>query len=81
MKWPIVILKVSGNLELRGVNAPLDFMETITKTAENVLVAEAHFDIDRTRWGIIYGSVRFFESLGMHMVFDLISLQIRVATK
>jgi rhodanese-related sulfurtransferase/polyisoprenoid-binding protein YceI len=73
--------EISGNLELRGVKVQQDFMATVTKTPENNLMAEAHFDIDRTKWGIIYGSTRFFESLGMHMVFDLISLQIRIVTK
>ena len=53
-------------------------MATITKTPENGLAAEAHFDIDRTRWGVIYGSARFFEYLGMHLVFDLISFQVRI---
>ncbi len=72
--------EVFGNLELRGVKAPQNFTATFSNTPENKLMAEAHFDIDRTKWGIIYGSTRFFESLGMHMVFDLISLQIRVVT-
>lgn len=71
---------ISGNLELRGIKAQQDFMATITKTPEKNLMVEAHFDIDRTKWGIIYGSSRFFECLGIHMVFDLISLQIRVVT-
>jgi hypothetical protein len=39
---------------------------------------EAHFDIDRTCWDIIYGSTRFFEHLGMHKVFDLVSLQLYI---
>ena len=67
-----------GELELRGVKAQQSFMTTITKTPENGLAAEAHFDLDRTRWGIIYGSTRFFEHLGMHQVFDLISIQVRI---
>jgi len=69
---------INGILELRGVKAQQDFMATVTKTAENGLAAEAHFDIDRTRWNIIYGSTRFFEHLGMHLVFDLISIQVRI---
>jgi hypothetical protein len=40
------------------------------------MTIEAHFDIDRTRWKVIYGSARFFEHLGMHLVFDPISIQI-----
>ncbi|HSO67587.1 MAG TPA: YceI family protein, partial [Desulfatirhabdiaceae bacterium] len=69
---------IHGILELRGVKAQQDFMATVTKTMENGLAAEAHFDIDRTRWNIIYGSTRFFEHLGMHLVFDLISIQVRI---
>ena len=73
--------QIIGNLELRGIKAKQNFMATITKTPEENLMAEAHFDIDRTKWGAIYGSARFFEYLGMHMVFDLISIQIRIITK
>jgi polyisoprenoid-binding protein YceI len=70
--------RLQGLFELRGVSADLEFMATVTPTAENELAAEAHFDIDRTKWNIVYGSTRFFEHLGMHLVFDLISLQVRL---
>ncbi len=70
--------EISGTLSLCGVQAEQRFMATVTPTPENGLAAEAHFDIDRTRWGIVYGSTRFFEHLGMHLVFDLISLQVRI---
>jgi rhodanese-related sulfurtransferase/polyisoprenoid-binding protein YceI len=69
---------VNGSLQIRGIKTEQDFMATLTKTPDNGLAAEAHFDIDRTRWGVIYGSARFFECLGMHMVFDLISFQVRI---
>lgn len=69
---------VNGLLQIRGIEAEQDFMATISKTAENGLAAEAHFDMDRTKWGVIYGSARFFEYLGMHLVFDLISFQVRI---
>ena len=72
--------RFKGLLELRGVNAELEFAATITASADQGLVAEAHFDIDRTQWNIIYGSTRFFEHLGMHVVFDLISVQVRIVT-
>jgi rhodanese-related sulfurtransferase/polyisoprenoid-binding protein YceI len=70
--------EINATLELRGLKVLQDFFATVTRTPENGLVAEAHFDIDRTKWGVIYGSARFFEHLGMHAVFDLISFQIRV---
>ena len=70
---------VQGELELRGASASLDFDMTANLADDNMLTLEGHFDIYRTRWNIIYGSTRFFEHLGMHKVFDLISIQIRIA--
>ena len=70
--------EIKGAMEVRGIKADQHFMATVTKTPENELLAEAHFDIDRTRWNIIYGSTRFFEHLGMHIVFDLISIQVKI---
>ncbi|MEJ2477878.1 MAG: YceI family protein [Desulfobacterales bacterium] len=72
--------ELNATLELRGVKADLAFQATVTKTEGGGLAAEAHFDIDRTRWGAVYGSARFFENLGMHLVFDLISFQVKILT-
>lgn len=69
---------INGELKLRGVSADLDFDATVAMIEDGSLVMEAHFDIDRTRWHVIYGSTRFFEHLGMHKVFDLLSFQIRI---
>jgi len=73
--------QVEGSLSLCGVSAEQNFPATIVTTDEGQLAAEAHFDFDRTRWGVIYGSTKFFEHLGMHLVFDQISLQVRIRTK
>jgi polyisoprenoid-binding protein YceI len=70
--------RVRGALTLRGVTAPLDFPATVTAGPDGQLTAEAHFDLDRTRWGMIYGSARFFAHLGMHLVFDDISIALRL---
>lgn len=72
---------IAGTLELRGMKEPQEFMATVATDAHNTLTIESHFDIDRTRWGILYGSARFFEHLGMHMVFDLISVQLRIVAR
>ena len=69
---------VNGELNLRGVSAELEFDATVAPLEDGVFVLEAHFDIDRTRWHVIYGSTRFFEHLGMHKVFDLLSFQIHM---
>ncbi len=72
---------VDGTLDLCGIQAPLSFTATVNPVDGGAISAEAHFDIDRTRWGIVYGSSRFFKHLGMHLVFDLISLQIKVVAR
>lgn len=67
---------VTGDFELRGNNNEINFPATVTPIPGVGMKIEAHFDIDRTRWNVIYGSTRFFEHLGMHLVFDLISVQL-----
>ena len=71
---------VEGSLEMMGIGVYQQFPATLTTLPDQRLAAEAHFDIDRTRWNIIYGSSRFFDHLGMHAVFDLISVQLRLVT-
>lgn len=71
---------VEGSLEMMGIGVYQQFTATLTTLPDQRLAAEAHFDIDRTRWNIIYGSSRFFDHLGMHAVFDLISVQLRLVT-
>jgi len=73
--------EVHGQLTLRGVTRDLCFPATVERLDDGRLVAEAHFDLDRTWWGANYGSGRFFEKLGMHLVHDLVSIQMRVVTE
>ena len=73
--------EVSGDLKLRGVQNNINFPANVSSEQRGTLKIESHFDIDRTRWGAIYGSARFFEKLGMHLVFDFISIQLRILAK
>lgn len=70
--------EVEGTLELRGVRNGIKFLATISNLADGGISAEAHFDFDRTQWKIIYGSNRYFEHLGMHLVFDPVSIGLRI---
>lgn len=69
---------LTGSLKLRGLTREVEFPATLTPLTDEMIGIEAHFDIDRTKWDIIYGSSRFFEHLGMHVIFDLISIQLRI---
>lgn len=73
--------EMEGALELRGVRNDLKFLATISNLPDGAITAEAHFDFDRTLWKIIYGSNRYFEHLGMHLVFDFISIGLRIVAR
>ena len=67
---------VRGVFELRGMKNDIAFPATASSLLNGEAKIEAHFDIDRTRWGVLYGSSKFFEHLGYHLVYNPISLQI-----
>jgi hypothetical protein len=43
--------------------------------------AQAALDIDRTLWGACYGSGKLYERLGMHLVNDLISVELFIVAR
>ena len=65
----------TGTLTVRGVSHTIEVPLVITDLDETTISIETHFDIDRTKWGIIYGSSRFFRHLSYHKVFDIFSAQ------
>jgi polyisoprenoid-binding protein YceI len=71
---------IDGTLTLKGVTEEIGFPALIEALPGGALSAEAHFDIDRTRWNVNYGSGKFYERLGQHLVHDNISLSLRVVT-
>jgi len=73
--------EVRGELTLRGRTGPLAFLALVSPQKESDVALEAHFDFDRTLWGAHYGSGRLFHRLGMHLVHDLVSLQVRVVAR
>ncbi len=67
--------------ESHWILADCNFLANVSSEPLGTLKIESHFDFDRTRWEAIYGSARYFEKLGMHLVFDLISIQLRILAK
>lgn len=72
---------LQGNLALRGLNSEIAFPVHIRTLDKGVLIIQGNLDIDRTEWGIIYGSSRFFKHLGYHVVYDFISIDFRLVLK
>ncbi len=73
-------LLISGDLTMKDVTAPIQFSASAGVTPDGRLAAQADFDIDRTRWNVLYGSGRFFQRLGGHLVNDLIGIRLRIVT-
>ena len=72
---------VRGIFNLRGVKKEIEFLATASPLQDKEVKIEAHFDIDRTRWGVLYGSSRFYEHLGYHLVYHPVSLQLRLVAR
>jgi polyisoprenoid-binding protein YceI/rhodanese-related sulfurtransferase len=73
-------LKLHGELTLRGVTKPLVIGAAAGVTPEGKAALQATFTIDRTDWGVLYGSGRFFQRLAGHLVNDAVELQLRILT-
>lgn len=73
--------EAEGKLALRGVTNPVAFPAVVAARNGNELTLEAHFDLDRTRWNVNYGSGKLYASLGMHLVNDHITVQVRVLAR
>ncbi len=73
-------LKLRGELTLRGITRPLAIEAAAGFTPEGKAALQSSFTIDRTAWGVIYGSGKFFRKLAGHLVNDEIELQLRLLT-
>ncbi len=74
-------LRIEGILEIKGHSVPTAFQAVCGVTSDGKGAAQATLSIDRTLWGIIYGSGQFFARVGMHLVNDLIDIELRIVTK
>ena len=70
---------VFADLTIKGQTHEIVFDAYIEKREE--LILSAHFDIDRTKWNVQYGSEKFFAKLGMHIIEDLISFDVVIKAK
>ena len=72
---------VTGTLTIKEVTRPVSFPAVVAPQEDGSIKAHAVLDIDRTLWNVSYGSGRFFERLGMHLVHDLISLELFIVAR
>lgn len=73
---PTHLLK--GHITLRGVTLPLEFPAVIASADGGRVTGQGQFELDRTEFGSVYGSSKFFSYLGKHVVNDFIHLHVKV---
>lgn len=71
---------ITGNLTIKDVTKSISFPANV-KIEGGVLKASADFDIDRTDFGLKYGSGKFFKDIGDKMIYDNFNLKINITAK
>lgn len=73
---------VSGNLTIKGKTNNVTFPATVARDGDSVTIVSGAYSIDRTKWGVNYGSKSIFDNLGDRFISDDINLTLKVkATK
>ncbi len=69
---------VYGNLTIRDITKEVGFRADIEVSGERVKVTSPQFTIDRTQWGVNYGSQSVFDNLGDKFINDEIALSLNI---
>ena len=72
--------KIVGDLTIKGTTKEIQFDATVSKEGGNQ-IATADISIDRTEFGIRYGSDRFFDNLGDRVINDEFELNIKLVVE
>jgi polyisoprenoid-binding protein YceI len=73
-------VEIVGSLTIKETARSIRFPAIIAAQEDGGLKAQAAFDLDRTLWNVCYGSGKLYERLGMHLVNDLISIELFIVT-
>lgn len=72
---------LQGNLTMKEETKNVEFPVNINRTEEAIEITSEPFVIDRTKWGVNYGSKSVFEGLGDKFISDDIKLTINLKAK
>ncbi|MDD2539564.1 MAG: YceI family protein [Desulfuromonadaceae bacterium] len=74
-------MEIAGLLTIKETTKPISFPAIIAVQEDGTLKAHAVIDLDRTLWNVCYGSGKLYERLGMHLVNDLISIELFIIAR
>jgi rhodanese-related sulfurtransferase len=74
-------VELAGLLTVKGATRSICFPAMVAAQEDGTVKAHAALDLDRTLWDVRYGSGKFYERLGMHLVNDLISIEMFIVVR
>ncbi len=69
---------INGNLTIKDKTNPVSFKATVSYPGNTMLLKSEKFSIDRTKWGVNYGSKSVFDNLGDKFISDDMELLIEL---
>jgi polyisoprenoid-binding protein YceI len=72
------VYTVTADLTIRDVTHPISFDLIIRPDGDGAMIATADVVIDRTQWGITFGSERFAEAIGATIIDDEIFVHMQL---
>lgn len=73
---------IEGNLTMKEVTKNISFEAQVNKSTDNVYTATTNtFVINRTDWGVNYGSKNIFKDLKDAVILDDVEIQITISAK
>jgi len=69
---------ITGDLTLKGQTNEITFPAYIYQTDDGLLHTQARFEIDRTKWGLTFGSGSFFQNLGDNLIDDMVGISLSI---
>jgi len=71
---------ITANLTIKGITQPVSFNATVSENGDE-LVFVAPITIDRTKYGLKYGSGKFFTNLGDKAISDEFTVDVNLVVK
>lgn len=72
---------VTGDLIIKGITNTISIPANISEDENGNWDIVTLFDIDRTKWGIRYGSGSFFDDLGDNVIDDMIRFNVHLVSE
>ena len=73
--------EIAGSLTIRETTRSICFPAMVAAQEDGSIKAQAALELDRTLWNVCYGSGKLYERLGMHLVNDLISIELFIVVR